>query len=80
MEFNKGDRVRSSPAGVVMEVVASSGRLALCAWTQDGERQQALFELTSLQPASVAVQQQQQPQQAQQPQSGGQPPDEEIPT
>lgn len=63
MAFNKGDRVNDSPTGVEMEVVACSGMHSMCRWQQDGREHKALFELSSLRPAGVRLQQQFQQQQ-----------------
>ena len=69
MKLNKGDKVRSSPGGPVMEVLAASPAWAICEWFSGGVRQANLFEVGALQKIGVS-------QQAQQPQPpGDEPPD-----
>lgn len=60
MSITKGDKVRSTPGGPVMEVLAASPAWAICEWFTGGVRQANLFEVSTLQ--KVAAQQAQQPQ------------------
>ena len=60
MSIEKGDKVRSSPQGPLMEVLAASHAWAICEWTSGGARIADLFEVGNLH--KVAVQQAQQPQ------------------
>ncbi|HUR89799.1 MAG TPA: hypothetical protein VMZ74_11985 [Ramlibacter sp.] len=60
MAIEKGDKVRSSPHGPMMEVLAASQTWAICEWVSGGARIADLFEIGKLQ--KVAAQQAQQPQ------------------
>jgi uncharacterized protein YodC (DUF2158 family) len=60
MSIQKGDKVRSTAGGPVMEVLAASPAWAICEWFDRGMRQANLFEVGTLQ--KIAVQQAQQPQ------------------
>jgi uncharacterized protein YodC (DUF2158 family) len=63
--FTKGDKVRSHDGGPVMEVIACSEHVALCAWQHDGRRQEDAFPVDHLH--KQVSQQQQQPQPPPQP-------------
>lgn len=59
--IRKGDKVKAGDgSGPVMDVLAVSSHLAICAWQDAGQSREAVMELHSLR--RVAAQQQQQAQ------------------
>ena len=61
MRLKRGDKVRQDNGDKVMEVLAASDVLALCAHDENGEIKQSVFQVAHLRKATTQQAQQPQP-------------------